>query len=105
MYWWLGIWIGVVAGVLAGVAISIFVQMMDLDRQTILDWVRGAPGGWGPRTLRCWRTGRKWADEMYARLCSGEKTARFAWAGVSGRSEKKVDASFYRDLYRDMSGK
>ena len=109
MYWWLGIWMGVVAVALGSVAFSVYAQMMDWDMQKVVDWLRGAPDGWGPRTLRGWQAGRKWAGGMAAFVSSGVsliasgKWPDFrAWMKSMKGSGKKVDASFYRGLYRSV---
>lgn len=110
MYWWLGMWMGIVAGVLGTVAFSIFAQTMDWDTQTFLEWLKGAPDGWGPRMHRGWRTGRRWAGEMPALVSSGVSlisSGKWKELASSVRSSKEsgktVDASFYRGLYRAMS--
>ncbi len=109
MYWWLGMWMSIVAGVLGTVAFSIYAQTMDWDTQSFLEWLKGAPDGWGPRMHRGWRTGRKWAGEMAALVSSGVSLISsgkwkelVASARSSNESGKKVDASFYRGLYRAM---
>ena len=124
MYWWLGMWMGIVACVLGAAAISIPAQTMDWDIQTFLEWLKGAPEGWGPRLYRGWRAGRKWAGEMSSLVSSGVSLISSGvslissgvslissgkWKELAARagslkgSGKKVDASFYRGLYRSMA--
>ena len=102
MCWWLGMWMGIVAGVLGTVAFSIFAQTMDWDSQTFLEWLKGAPDGWGPRMHRGRQMGRKWAGDISAFVFSGKWKELAARARSSKGSGKKVDASFYQDLYRAM---
>ncbi len=109
MYWWLGMWMSIVAGVLGTVAFSIFAQTMGWDSRTFLEWLKGAPDGWGPRMHRGLQAGRKWAGDMAALVFSGVSlisSGKWKELAVRARSSKgsgkKVDASFYRDLYRAM---
>lgn len=43
MYWWFGIWMATVAVVLGIVSISIFVQMLDWERESAFDWGKTCP--------------------------------------------------------------
>lgn len=110
MYWWLGIWMVVVTVALGSVAVSVIAQMMDWEFQKLLAWLRGSPEGWGARMIHAMKGAQEWATKIaeyiftLAAFFRSREGMNFAsWKKLIHKlSEDKVNASFYRSLYRSM---
>lgn len=99
MYWWFGIWMATVAMVLVTAAISIFIQMLDWERESVFDWGKNAPQGWGPKTLYVFKVLQGTTRRLVSRLWISAIN-RLMRLGKPGTRKKKPSSAFYQSLYR-----